>query len=117
MIRGVHTMFYSSEPEALRNFFRDNLGFSANAMAGGSLICPKRTWGVISRMRKKGPSRAPTTFRSTAMTWKKGCGNEVKWSGIHWSRRRSRLRISHPFQHARRLCRATLSAALPQRET
>ena len=27
MIRGVHTMFYSSEPEALRAFLRDKLGF------------------------------------------------------------------------------------------
>jgi len=27
MIRGVHTMFYSSDPEATRAFFRDKLGF------------------------------------------------------------------------------------------
>jgi hypothetical protein len=29
MIRGVHTMFYSSEEHALREFIRDKLGFSA----------------------------------------------------------------------------------------
>ena len=29
MIRGVHTMFYSSEAEAFRAFMRDKLGFPA----------------------------------------------------------------------------------------
>ena len=33
MIKGVHTMFYSSEPEALRAFLRDKLGFSTNSFA------------------------------------------------------------------------------------
>ena len=27
MIRGVHTMFYSSQAEAMRAFIRDKLGF------------------------------------------------------------------------------------------
>ena len=31
MIKGVHTMFYSSEPEALREFLRDKLGFPFRA--------------------------------------------------------------------------------------
>ena len=38
MIRGVHTMFYTSEPEALRAFFRDKLGFPATDVGGGWLI-------------------------------------------------------------------------------
>jgi catechol 2,3-dioxygenase-like lactoylglutathione lyase family enzyme len=38
MIRGVHTMFYTSEPEALRAFFRDKLGFPAHDVGGGWLI-------------------------------------------------------------------------------
>jgi catechol 2,3-dioxygenase-like lactoylglutathione lyase family enzyme len=38
MIRGVHTMFYSSEPEALRAFLRDKLGFSGTDVGGGWLI-------------------------------------------------------------------------------
>jgi len=38
MIRGVHTMFYSSEPEALRAFLRDKLGFSATDVGEGWLI-------------------------------------------------------------------------------
>jgi predicted enzyme related to lactoylglutathione lyase len=38
MIRGMHGMFYSSEPEALRAFFRDKLGFPATDVGGGWLI-------------------------------------------------------------------------------
>src|SRR5206468_9190728 len=38
MIRGVHTMFYTSEPEALRAFLRDKLGFPATDVGGGWLI-------------------------------------------------------------------------------
>ena len=38
MIRGAHTMFYTSEPEALRAFLRDNLGFPATDVGGGWLI-------------------------------------------------------------------------------
>jgi catechol 2,3-dioxygenase-like lactoylglutathione lyase family enzyme len=38
MIRGVHTMFYSSEAEALRAFLRDKLGFPCSDVGGGWLI-------------------------------------------------------------------------------
>src|SRR5262245_17576120 len=38
MIRGVHTMFYSSEPEALRAFLRDVLGLPYTDVGGGWLI-------------------------------------------------------------------------------
>ena len=38
MIRGVHTMFYSSEPEALRVFLRDKLGFKGHDVGGGWLV-------------------------------------------------------------------------------
>jgi predicted enzyme related to lactoylglutathione lyase len=38
MIRGLHAMFYSSQPEALRAFFRDKLGFSAHDVGEGWLI-------------------------------------------------------------------------------
>ena len=34
MIRGVHTMFYSSKPEELRTFIRDKLGFSSYTDVG-----------------------------------------------------------------------------------
>ena len=38
MIRGVHTMFYSSEAEALRAFIRDKLGFPSTDVGDGWLI-------------------------------------------------------------------------------
>jgi predicted enzyme related to lactoylglutathione lyase len=37
-IIGVHTMFYSSEPEALRAFLRDKLGFPFTDVGEGWLI-------------------------------------------------------------------------------
>ena len=38
MITGVHTMFYTSEAEALRAFIRDKLGFPCTDVGGGWLI-------------------------------------------------------------------------------
>jgi catechol 2,3-dioxygenase-like lactoylglutathione lyase family enzyme len=38
MIKGMHTMFYTSEPEKLRAFFRDVLGFPASDVGDGWLI-------------------------------------------------------------------------------
>jgi catechol 2,3-dioxygenase-like lactoylglutathione lyase family enzyme len=38
MIRGVHTMFYSSEPKALRAFLRDKLRFPCTDVGEGWLI-------------------------------------------------------------------------------
>jgi catechol 2,3-dioxygenase-like lactoylglutathione lyase family enzyme len=38
MIRGVHTMFYTSQAEALRAFLRDKLGLPCTDVGGGWLI-------------------------------------------------------------------------------
>jgi catechol 2,3-dioxygenase-like lactoylglutathione lyase family enzyme len=38
MIKGVHTMFYSSDAEGLRTFLRDKLGFKATDAGEGWLI-------------------------------------------------------------------------------
>ena len=38
MISGVHTMFYSSDAEGLREFLRDKLGFKATDVGDGWLI-------------------------------------------------------------------------------
>jgi hypothetical protein len=38
MIRGVHTMFYTSEPEALRAFLRDKLRFPYTDVGEGWLL-------------------------------------------------------------------------------
>ena len=49
MIRGVHTMFYSSQPEELRAFLRDKLGFSSYTDVGGGWLIfnlPEADMGV-----------------------------------------------------------------------
>ena len=49
MIKGVHTMFFSSEPEALRAFLRDRLGFSSHTDVGGGWLIfdlPEADMGV-----------------------------------------------------------------------
>lgn len=48
MIKGVHTMFYSSEPEALRAFLRDALDLRAHDIGGGWLVfdLPEADMGV-----------------------------------------------------------------------
>ncbi len=38
MIKGVHTMFYTSQPEAMRTFIRDKLGFPHTDVGEGWLI-------------------------------------------------------------------------------
>ena len=38
MIKGVHTMFYSSDPDGLRAFLRDKLELAATDVGGGWLI-------------------------------------------------------------------------------
>ncbi len=48
MIKGVHTMFYTSEPEQLRAFLRDKLGFPFTDVGEGWLIfdLPQADMGV-----------------------------------------------------------------------
>lgn len=48
MIRGVHTMFYSSDAEGLRAFLRDKLGLKATDIGQGWLIfdLPEADMGV-----------------------------------------------------------------------
>jgi predicted enzyme related to lactoylglutathione lyase len=38
VIKGVHTMFYSSKADELRAFIRDKIGFPARDVGGGWLI-------------------------------------------------------------------------------
>ncbi|HVF64543.1 MAG TPA: VOC family protein [Casimicrobiaceae bacterium] len=48
MIKGMHAMFYSSHPEALRAFLRDKLDMSGTDVGGGWLIfdAPEADLGV-----------------------------------------------------------------------
>lgn len=62
MIKGVHTMFYSSEPEALRAFIRDKLGFPYTDVGEGWLIfnLPEAEMGCHPEDLSKGcPSGTP----------------------------------------------------------
>ena len=70
MIRGVHTMFYSSEPEAFRAFIRDKLGFPATDVGEGWLIfdLPRSRHGLSScrtDQRRTLPARPPSRFTAT----------------------------------------------------
>ena len=69
----LHTMFHSSEPEALRAFLRDKLGFSSLTDVGearddSSSTCRRRTWGCTRprRLAGMGCRTGPTTSPSTA---------------------------------------------------
>jgi len=48
MLRGLHAMFYSSQPEELRTFLRDKLGLRGTDAGGGWLIfdAPEADLGV-----------------------------------------------------------------------
>lgn len=56
MIKGVHTMFYSSDAEGLRIFLRDKLGFKAIDIGDGWLIfsLPEADMGCHPSNKKKG---------------------------------------------------------------
>ena len=57
MIRGVHAMFYSDQPQELRAFLRDKLGFPATDVGGGWLIfsMPEADMGVHPTDPQHGP--------------------------------------------------------------
>ena len=61
MIRGVHTMFYSSQAAELRAFLRDKLGFPATDVGEGWLIfdLPEADMGVHPTEDGGAPSGTP----------------------------------------------------------
>ena len=61
MIKGVHTMFYSSQPEELRAFIRDKLGFPATDVGEGWLIfqLPEADMGCHPTEGNDSPSGTP----------------------------------------------------------
>jgi hypothetical protein len=58
MIRGMHAMFYSSQAEALRAFFKEKLGLPATDVGGGWLIfdAPEADLGVHPTEGREVPS-------------------------------------------------------------
>jgi len=57
MIKGIHAMFYTSEPEALRAFLRDKMKLPFTDVGGGWLIfdLPEGDVGVHPTEPKGGP--------------------------------------------------------------
>lgn len=57
MIKGVHTMFYSSKPDELRAFLRDKLGFPYTDVGEGWLIfdMPEADLGCHPTEDQEGP--------------------------------------------------------------
>ena len=58
MLRGLHAMFYSSQPEALRTFLKDKLGLPGTDVGGGWLIfdAPEADLGVHPSDGENAPS-------------------------------------------------------------
>src|SRR5580765_508323 len=61
MIKGVHTMFYSSDAAGLRVFFRDKLGLQATDVGDGWLIfnLPEADMGCHPSDEEGAPSGTP----------------------------------------------------------
>ncbi len=72
MIKGVHTTFYTSEPEVLREFIGTSSASPTrtSGTAGSSSIFLKPTWDVIPPPTpvSTGRLQAPTISLSTATT-------------------------------------------------
>ena len=62
MIKGLHARFYSSDPEGLREFFLEKLGFSARDIGDGWLIfdMPAADLGVHPADADEAPSGTPS---------------------------------------------------------
>lgn len=66
MIKGVHTMFFTSQPEELRAFLRDKLGFSKYVDAGDGWLLfdlPEADMGCHP-LNEDGTPRSGTTLIS-----------------------------------------------------
>jgi len=80
MIKGVHTMFYSSEVEELRRYIKEKLGLPGTDVGGGWLIfdLPEADMGCHPATDTEGSALAPTMYHSTVTILKKRCLN---WKG------------------------------------
>ena len=86
MIKGVHTMFYSSNASGLRKFLRHKLGLKATDIGDGWLIfdLPEADMGVHPTKKKDPPSgTADISFYCTNIeqTVKKLKAKGVKFKG------------------------------------
>jgi len=87
MIRGVHTMFYSSQAEELRAFLRDKLGFPFTDVGEGWLIfnMPSADMGVHPSDESQPHSRAGTHAISFYCDDIHGTVAELKSKGVEFT--------------------------------
>lgn len=90
MIKGVHTMFYSSHPEELRAFLRDKLGFSATDVGDGWLIfdLPEAEMGIhpVDKGDRTGP-KSGTPYISFYCTSIEQTIHELEQRGVEFTDR------------------------------
>ena len=113
-------MFFSSEPEALRAFLRDRLGFSSHTDVGGGWLIfdlPEADMGVHPS-DERGEHGQPAGTHDVSFYCEDLRGHD---RGARRARRsirrrsgRCRVRPDDPFQDAGRRARAALSTPLPQ---
>ena len=119
MIRGVHTMFYSSEPEAFRAFLRDKLGFPAYDVGGGWLIFDLPEADMGCHPVEKGEHEGPPSGTQDISFY---CDDieqtvaELSARGVEFTGpvERPGLRPRHLFPRAGRVRGPALPAALQQ---
>lgn len=87
MIKGVHTMFYTSEPEALRAFLRDKLQFPAMDVGGGWLIfdLPDAEMGCHPSETDEGPVPSGTPHISFYCDDIEATVAELKGRGVEFT--------------------------------
>jgi len=87
MIKGVHTMFYSSQAEELRAFVRDKLGFSFTDVGEGWLIfnLPEADMGVHPSDESDEHSQAGTHNISFYCDDIAGTVAELKRKGVEFT--------------------------------
>ncbi len=85
MIRGVHTMFYSKEAEALRAFLRDKFELKATDVGGGWLIfeLPEADMGVHPTDGQPASGTADVSFYCDDIV---STVEELKAKGVEFTR-------------------------------
>jgi uncharacterized glyoxalase superfamily protein PhnB len=87
MIKGVHTMFYSSKAEEMRAFLRDKFGFAATDVGDGWLIfdLPEADMGVHPSDDGEQAAKSGTPSISFYCDDIKGTVEELKKKGVEFT--------------------------------
>ncbi len=84
MIRGVHTMFYSSQPDEFRAFVRDKLGFTSYSDVGGGWLIfdvPEADLGCHPAGPEEGETSGTPSISFYCDDIQKTVA-ELKWGGV-----------------------------------